>query len=190
MATFLDIGLVQHFSVIFPVLLVFVIVFALLQKSKLIGDNKGLHSLAALCIAVMMLFAPGVVQVINVMAPWFVLIFLLIIFFMMLLLSLGTSWESITARVTVWNTEHWFLLIIGLIIFTGALASVYGGALLPYSVEENGTVTAAPMNGTSTDTGDFNANVGRVIFHPKTLGMVFLLMVGSLTIRLLTKSPQ
>jgi len=189
MATFLDVGLVQHFSVIFPVLLVFVIVFALLQKSKLIGDNKGLHSLVALCIAVMMLFAPGVVQVINIMAPWFVLIFLLIIFFMMILLSFGTSWDSITKYATGWETPHWFLLIIGLIIFIGALASVYGTALLPYSNEDNATATAV-VNGTSTDTGDFNSNVGRVIFHPKTLGMVFLLMVGSLTIRLLTKSAK
>jgi hypothetical protein len=189
MATFLDIGLAQHFAVIFPILLVFVIVFALLEKSKILGDNKGLHSLIALSIALMMLFVPGVVQVIAIMAPWFVLMFLLVIFFFMLLLSFGTKWESIVKVASVWQTPHWFLLIIGLVIFVGALGAVYGGSLLPYSVEpgeEPVNVSATgDVEGMTTDTGDFNQNVGRVLFHPKTIGLVFLLMVGSLTIRLL-----
>ena len=56
MATFLDIGLAQHFSVVFTILLVFVIVFAVLEKSKILGGNKGLHSLIALSLAMLMLF--------------------------------------------------------------------------------------------------------------------------------------
>ncbi|MBW2997513.1 hypothetical protein KY349_04200 [Candidatus Woesearchaeota archaeon] len=191
MATFLDIGLAQHFSVIFPVLLVFVIVFALLEKSKIFGENKGLHSLIALSIAIMMLFVPGVVQVIAVMAPWFVLLFLLIIFFFLLLLSFGTKWESIVSYASGgWETPHWFLLIIAGIVFVGALGAVYGGALLPFSEEPGAEPTEVGEEGLATDTGDFNQNVGRVIFHPKTLGLLFLLMVGSLTIRLLSVSKQ
>ncbi|MBW2971813.1 hypothetical protein KY359_02140, partial [Candidatus Woesearchaeota archaeon] len=133
MATFLDIGLAQHFSVIFPVLLVFVIVFALLEKSKALGENKGLHSLIALCIAIMMLFVPGVIKVIGYMAPWFVLIFLLVFFFFLLLLAFGTPWDKIVGVAGSWGTPHWFLLVIGLIIFVGALGHVYGQSMLPYS---------------------------------------------------------
>ncbi|NQU79411.1 hypothetical protein HQ545_06610 [Candidatus Woesearchaeota archaeon] len=183
MATFLDIGLAQHFQVIFPILLVFVLIFALLEKSKILGENKGLHSLIALSIAMMLLFVPGVVDVINVMAPWFVLFFLAIIFFMFLLLAFGTKWEAVTEYATGWATPHWFILVISIVIFIGALANVYGGAMLPFSGEDS-----VPLEGaedTATDTGDFNQNVGRVIFHPKTIGLVFVLMVGSLTIRLL-----
>ncbi len=189
MATFLDIGLAQHFNVIFPVLLVFVIVFALLEKSKILGDNKGLHSLIALCIAIMMLFVPGVVQVIGIMAPWFVLLFILILFFFLLLLSLGTPMEKIVKVAAVWQTPHWFFLIIGLIIFIGALGSVYGGAMLPYSAEPGEANVTAEVD-TTTDTGDFNQNVGRVIFHPKTLGFFFLMMIGALTVRLLASTKQ
>ncbi|MBU2561828.1 MAG: hypothetical protein KKD17_06020 [Nanoarchaeota archaeon] len=195
MATFLDIGLAQHFSVIFPVLLVFVIVFALLEKSKILGENKGLHSLIALCIAMMLLFVPGVIQVIGYMAPWFVLIFLLVFFFFLLLLAFGTPWDKIVGVAGSWGTPHWFLLVIGLIIFIGALGHVYGQAMLPYSTEETAgsesvNVTQEGVEGTSTDTGDFNSNVGRVIFHPKTLGMVLLLMIGSLAIKLLASAPK
>lgn len=187
MATFLDIGLVEHFAIIFPILLVFVIVFALLEKSQILGDNKGIHSLIALSIAIMMIFVPGLIQVVMIMAPWFVVLFLLITFFLLLLMSFGTKWEAISGVANIWQVPHWFLLIISLIIFIGALSQVYGGAMLPFS--EDGAATVS-VNGEelTTDTGDFNQNVGRVIFHPKTIGMVFILMVGALTIKLLTSS--
>ena len=189
MATFLDIGLAQHFSVIFPMLLVFVIIFALLEKSKMLGDNKGLHSLIAFSIAMMMLFVPGVTQVISIMAPWFVLIFLLVIFFVMIMLAIGMKWEVFAGYMSGWETPHWFLLIIALIIFIGALGSVYGSSMLPYSgANAQVNTSAGGTTGMTTDTGDFNSNVGRVIFHPKTIGLVFLLLVGSLTIRLLSKT--
>jgi hypothetical protein len=192
MATFLDIGLVQHFGVVFPVLLVFVIVFAILEKSKMLGENKGLHALVALSVAMMMLFVPGVVQVVAIMAPWFVLLFLFVFFSLFLLMAFGVKWERIVEYATKdWETPHWFLLIIGIVIFIGAIASVYGGALLPYSGETGTTMNASTdSTGTTTDTGNFNENVGRVIFHPKTIGMVFLLMVGSLTIRLLAAGKK
>jgi hypothetical protein len=198
MATFLDLGLAQHFSSIFPVLLVFVIVFALLEKSKVLGGNKGLDSLIALCIGIMMLFVPGVVDIIKIMTPWFVLLFLLVFFFIVWLLAFGTKLDSITKYASDWGTAHWFFLIISLVIAIGAIASVYGSAMLPYSqtgetgsqeTSTNGTATVG-LDGTATDTGDFNKNVGRVIFHPKTIGLVFLLMVGSLTIKLMSSSSK
>ncbi|MFC1741431.1 hypothetical protein ACFL3V_02760 [Nanoarchaeota archaeon] len=185
MATFLDIGLAQHFTVIFPILLVFTIVFALLEKTKILGENKGLHSLIALCLAVMILFVPGLATVLVIMAPWFVVMFILILFFLMLLMTFGTSWESIVGVASKWQTPHWFFLVISLVIFVGALASVYGGSMLPFSNEGNFTQVGDSEEGTTTDTGDFNQNVGRVIFHPKTIGLIFILLVGSLTIRLL-----
>lgn len=192
MATFLDIGLLEHFSVIFPILLVFVILFAILEKSGIFGENKGLHALISLSVALMMLFVPGVVQVITIMAPWFVLIFLLIIFFLFLLLAFGTKVDAIVEQASHWGTPHWFLLVLGLVIFLGALGSVYGGSMLPYSSEAAGkqvnVTEIGDVEGMSTDTGVFNENVGRVIFHPKTIGMVFLLAVGALTIKLLAES--
>jgi hypothetical protein len=195
MATFLDIGLIQHFSVIFPLLLVFVIIFALLERSKIFGENKGLHSLIALCVAIMMLFTPGVVDVVSTMAPWFVLMLLAIIFFLVILLALGTKLESIIDYASEdWGVVHWFLLVIGLIVLIGALGNVYGEALLPYSEERTGEpvnfTEEGTVEGVSTDTGDFNSNVGRVIFHPKTVGMFFLFMIAALAIRLLSVSPK
>jgi hypothetical protein len=90
-----------------------------------------------------------------------------------------------------WETPHWFLLVIALVIFVGALGSVYGGSMLPYSggATQMNVSTEGVGEGLTTDTGDFNKNVGRVIFHPKTIGLVFLLLIGALTIKLLAKAP-
>ena len=193
MATFLDIGLAQHFSVVFTVLLVFVLVFALLEKTKILGDNKGLNSIVALCLAVMTLFLPGVVAVIAHMAPWFVLILMFLIMLLTLLMAMGTKWEQIAKYASAdFQVAHWFVLIILIIVFVGALSTVYGETLLPYSggkvIQDNESSPQGVLgeDGTVTDTGDFNKNVGRVIVHPKVLGLLLVLMIGALAVKLLT----
>jgi hypothetical protein len=193
MATFLDVGLTQHFSVIFPILLVFVLVFALLEKTKLLGENKGLNSIVALCLAIMMLFIPGVVDVIAHIAPWFVLILFFLIMLLILLMAMGTKWETITKYASgEFDIAHWIILILLIIVFLGALGVVYGNTLLPYSggkvVLDNASDPSGVIGeeGTVTDTGDFNANVGRVIFHPKVLGFLLIMMIGALSIKFLS----
>jgi hypothetical protein len=189
MATFLDVGLYKHFYVIFPVLLVFVTTFALLQKSKLFGDNKGIHSLIAICIALLMLFSPGVIAVISIMAPWFVLLFIFVLLVILGFMFLGVQDKSILDVVNSWGTMHWFLLFFAIIIFIGAIASVYGSSMLPYSGGATGTAVTAGTN-TTTSTGDFNSNVGRTIFHPKVVGLVFVLSVATFTIKLIAQGPK
>ena len=187
-ATFLDIGLVSYFGVIFPILLVFVIVFAMLQKTTIFGTNKGLQAIIAFCVAMIMLLTPGLIQVINTMAPWFVVLFVFLILLLVCLQFLGVSEKSIIDYMsTDWETPHWFVLAFALVILIGSVATVYGSSLLPYSSDDaNATVGAdGGLTGVSQDTGDFNANVGRLLFHPKTIGLVFILLVGSFTIRLL-----
>lgn len=197
MATFLDIGLTSYFGSIFVMLFVFVLLFAILQKSSILGKNKGLHGIMAFCISVMTLFVPGVVTIIGVMTPWFVLLFILFAIFMVILNFMGVSESKITSYMSHdWQVVHWFLFVIALIVFIGAIGTVYGGSLLPYSGAnaENASLQLSDgsmknadggLTGQTTNTGDFNQNVGRVIFHPKTIGLVFVLIVASLTIRLL-----
>lgn len=198
MATFLDVGLFGYFSVIFPLLLVFLIVFAVLSKTEFFGKNKGVYSLIAFALAMMMLFTPGVIKVINVMAPWFVFLFMFSILFMVVLMVMGVKSDAIVDYMSGrWDVAHWFMLVIAIIVGIGALASVYGGAFLPYTDSDAGDgavdtdVSVDSLEtGQSTSTGDFNANVARVIFHPKVLGLIFLLLIASFTIRMMAHSTS
>ena len=84
MATFLDIGFLEKFSVIFPFLLALVVIYGILSYSKLFGDNKTVHILIALFVSMMLLLSDSVRQIINLMAPWFVLLFLFMVFLMII----------------------------------------------------------------------------------------------------------
>ena len=80
MVTVLDVGLIQAFDIIFPVLLVFALVFAVLQKTKVIGDSVGINSIIAVAVAFMVMLSDTLVQMISFMVPWFVVV---IIFFIL-----------------------------------------------------------------------------------------------------------
>ena len=83
MVTVLDLGLIQAFDVIFPVLLVFALVFAIFQKTKVVGDSVGINSIIAVSVAFMVLISDTLTQIINFMVPWFAVV---IIFFILLIL--------------------------------------------------------------------------------------------------------
>ena len=82
MATLLDLGLLRYFSVIFSFILVWALVFALLQKTKILGDKAGLNVLLAVAVAFLVSLSDNVVQIINFMIPWFTIA---IIFFVLLI---------------------------------------------------------------------------------------------------------
>ena len=186
MATALDLGLFGYFGAVFPVLLVFVVTYAILTKSEFFGKNKGLHSLMAFAVAMMLLFVPGVVQVIQNMAPWFVLLFVFFILTILTFQFLGVKDADIVKVVSGdWGAIHWIILGIILIILIGSLGSVYGGSLLPFTEDGQASVSES-TDDFNTDTGDFNRNVGRTLFHPKVVGLIFLLLIGAATIRLMS----
>ena len=185
MATFLDIGLLQHFQVIFPFIFVFATVFALLEFVKPFGKetDRGIHSLIAVCVAGMLLFSPQMIDMINFMAPWFVLLILFILFLLMIFRFAGTPEKDVIAVMSKWDTIHWFILIFGIIIVIAAAGKVYGPGLL--SLSANGTPAQEIANVTPKTPETFGENVWAVIFHPKIVGLLFILLIASFTVRLM-----
>ena len=58
MATLLDITLLEHFGSVFVALLVFIIVYGMLEFTNAL-KNKGLHGMLGIAAAIIFLFAPG-----------------------------------------------------------------------------------------------------------------------------------
>ena len=83
MATAIDFGLIQPFSFLFPFIFVWAVVFATLQKSKLIGGAIGIDSIVAFAVSLMVLLSQTLIDILNFMIPWFTVA---IIFFMLLML--------------------------------------------------------------------------------------------------------
>jgi len=182
MATILDITALENFSLLFSFLFVLVIVFAVLSYSKFLGDNKGIHGLIALFIAIMTLFSDAVVETINTMAPWFVLFFVFILFMIMAFKVFGTTDSDIMGVLK--NPEYgyiiWWVVAIGIIIGIGSLTSNVWG--------EGG---APVYNESSTDVGETGANAfWGTLFHPRVLGIVLIFLVAVFTIQKMTATVK
>lgn len=164
MATFLDISGLQNFSTIFVFIFVWLVVYATLSYSKVLGDNKGIHIILGLVIGLLVLFSPIAIGLIEYIAPWFAVVFIFVIFVSMALKLFGaTGMESLGSLRTIT-----FVVII-IILVVGALSYVRQQVTVPGDNE-----TSIDYTKTST-----------ILFHPKVLGIIVIMMISVFTIVLM-----
>ena len=81
MATFVDISILQNFSSVFTFILVFVIVYSMLETTKALGaDKKSMNAIIAMIVGFLVSMSSGVVAVIQSFTPWFTMLLILIFF--------------------------------------------------------------------------------------------------------------
>lgn len=219
MATFLDVGLFQYFSIIFSFLLVWVVIFGLLEWMKVFGsENKGWHSIIALCIAALTIMSDAALRFLTFVTPWFLVMFFVIFFILFAVRIFGLGEKDIVEVIKDSQTYTWVIVFSIVIVLFGlgqaigqtALEEGPGAGVADLGNRDIGTVDAgtgtAADSGTSdsgsdsgvpdltnkvpsgsTATADYSKNVYNTIFNPKVLGMVFLLLIATLGIALLTK---
>jgi len=66
----LDLGILQLFDFIFPVLLVWAFVFALLQKTEVVGKSMGINAIIASATSLTILLSRTAIDLINFIIPW------------------------------------------------------------------------------------------------------------------------
>lgn len=184
MATFLDLGILNYFNSIFPALLIFAVMFALLNKIKILGDKKGINAFVAIIVAFMVLISEDVTRSINLMAPWFILVFIFAILLLTVYMILGAKEEDFSSFIKTDKAIQWFIFAIGLIIVIGSLSQVYGQRFVKGTPEYNETYEDGQI---STSTGSFTTNVSNVFFNTKILGVLFIFLVAVFAIALLSR---
>lgn len=187
MATFLDVGLLRYFNIIFPFLLVWALVFALLQKTKLVGsDRVGINAIIALAFAFMVSLSDSAVQIINFMIPWFTIA---IIFFLLIILIFqifGAGEKDIFAYVQKDKGIGWIIIGVVLIIAGASFGNVFGQDLLNQSGGETSmNVSGGGEGGVATP--DLQRNLYATLFHPKVLGIIVLFAIAIFAIALLSQ---
>ena len=179
MATPLDIGILQNVSIIFPFLLVLVMVYAVLSMTKIFGDNKGTYAFIAFVLAVSTLFSSTAVKTINLMAPWFVLLFIFSIFLLVSYQLFGVSDKKIIEIVTSkqhGDTFFYWVLALVLIIGLGSLSTVIS--------QERGFKALSEQEANKTVVqGEEEVGFFATLFHPKVLGMALLLLIAVFTVK-------
>jgi hypothetical protein len=176
MATFLDVGLLQTLSLVFPFLLVLVFSFAVMNKwGGPFKDKPALSAIVAFVLAVFTAVSPIATKTISLMAPYVVIIIIFALFVLVAYQSFGIKEETIIQTLT--GEEYgpvfgYTLIIILLLIAIGSLVTV---------VSEKGILT---IEGTQTE----ELGLIKILQHPKILGMALILLIGTFTINQLTKS--
>lgn len=161
MATFLDVTGLQYFSSIFVFLFVWIVVYAVLLWTRILGENKFVSALVSLLLAIFVLISPIATSVVADVAPFLAVIFLFIVLVNVASKMLGGGVEEFPALRGV------FLVFIILIIVIAAGVKIREHANVPSETQEDLSKTI------------------NLIFHPTFLGMVLVFAIAIFTIALL-----
>jgi hypothetical protein len=192
MATFLDVSILGHFTAIFTFLLVFVIVFGMLEVFKLFGEgHRGLHAMVALAIGFIVMFSQGVVTVIQTFTPWFTIVIMLIFFIIFAVRMFGISAAEVTAGFHNNSVILTFILIFAAIIILFSLGAGFGQSSLesgatPGTVANTVNTTNVTAEPGSTATNSFSQNLYNTIYNPKVLGLILVMMIAVIAMLFLT----
>jgi len=207
MATFIDLGFMYGLSPIFVFLMTFAIVYVLLQGVKILGTSKSMHAIIAFVSGIFVAMSSNITKIIMSVIPWFALIMFFLILLVLGFGAMGAGKEELLNTLGSSDSPgsilFWAVVVIALIILGGAIADVYGQKQLEItdpdaSVSPSSNVSASSgssMNSNAvdtgslkTDTGDFGTNLGNALYHPRMLGFILVMLIGVLTVAMLTKS--
>jgi hypothetical protein len=142
------------------ILLVFVVVYALLSKTKVLGENKFVHIFVSFCIAILFLISSNAVEYVRVITPWFAAFIISMLF---ILILVGLVHGKIEEIIKPWVA--WVVIIVLVIVFVGSAIYVFADAINQYF--------AGPKE---------------FILRPQILGTVILLLLALFASWLLTRT--
>ncbi len=200
MATFIDVGLLENFGVVFVILLVFLILFGILEYTKAFGEGRrGLHAIISLVVALLFLVSNIATAMVKMMVPWFMVIVIFIFFVLLSVRMFGRTESDIRKLIGDPNVYPWLIIFVLLVLLL-SLGNAFGQGLLergegaetPTDISGGGTTSGtglqpASPGTTSTTTTSFTTNLLNTIRHPKVLGMLFVFLVGMFALLFLTK---
>lgn len=168
MATILDsLGLLEFFLPIFSFLFIFVIMYAVLDKFKLMGENKTVKFIASLSIALLFLCSQETLNFVNFITPWFVILVIMAFFILSLFMFMGVKEKEMEATINN-PTVYWTVLVIIIILLIAAIGTVFSD----FFAGEGGDITDPTK-----------ASITQILVHPRVLGALFLLVISAFAIK-------
>lgn len=173
MVTPLNVELLSFILPVFSFLLIYAIMFAILQKVKIFGEGTGVNSMIAAILAILFAITPGAMEFVAIIAPWFVVMVFVAFSFLLVFMFFGTKEEEI-AKLSENAVIQWTVIILGIIIVVAALTKIFG----PIFGQPAATV------------GGTGGEIQRSLFNPKVLSTVFILLVASQAVKFISMSAN
>jgi len=169
MASVFDFGLLKEFSDIFSWVLIFAVLFGILEVTNPF-KSRGINALVAISITVLLGTTSGTTAVITSLLPWFVVTGFFMVFLFVLLNFIGVPLQE---TVFSGGAGMWWVLIPLLI---GLIIALIGSGQFSKS-EEGGDITPGQ-------------SILNIITEPKVLGFILILVIASITVALMAGVPK
>ncbi len=182
MATVLDLGFLKVFDVVFAFVLLWSIVFAILQKTKAVSEQMGINAVIAAAVGFLAVLSRKLVEVLVFAVPWFAVAIIFLVLIILIFQIFGVTDVSGAVKD---KTVQWSLIGVGLLIIGASFANVFGQSLL----QDVAGAQAAPAEGAggTGTTVSYQQNLFATIFHPKVLGAIVLFIVAIFAVVLLSQ---
>jgi len=177
MASVLDLGIMNYFIPAFIFILVFVIVGALLEKSGFFGKNKVVNWTIALAASVLFLVIPEMRTLVTTVTPFFIMLMVFLVLLLLIFLFMGFSGPDIVKVIAEHEIIAWTIILLALGIMGYAITLVYGDQI-------------HAITSPTDDAGGLEQEIGQIIFHPKVIGVVFILLIAALAVKFISTTVK
>jgi hypothetical protein len=114
----LNISGLLFFMPVFSFLFVFLIIFALLTKTKIIGESKFVLVLISFIISIIFMSFSSAELYIRTILPWFVVLMVIVFLVLMIAMFSTKAWDKIFTPAFAW-------VIVGILILMFLIAAIY-----------------------------------------------------------------
>jgi len=121
-----DVSAITYFAPIAAFLLVFAFVFAILLKTKILGEHKVGTLVVAFIVATLFVSAAGAVSYIKAIVPWFAVLVVSLVFLMVLTGFIGKPAQFMNKGIGIA-----FVIIFALVFLISGFI-IFSSSILPY----------------------------------------------------------
>jgi hypothetical protein len=189
MAAFLDLSLLGRVSVIFIGILVFAVVYGMLEHSGLFGKSKNISAIIAFIAAILIVVSRPALAFIDAITPWLLILVIVGFFILFFVRMLGVSEETIVNNFTGNNKIMNIIIVFVALIVIFGLANVFGQGVNnreTTGTEDMGEISSSENTSAEVSGGE-NTETDNILFHPKVLGMLVFLVIGLFTVLTITQ---
>lgn len=169
MVSFLDSGLGEFLIPVFLIILIYAVVYAVLSKTKVLGDSANINAFVAAALTALFAVMPGAMEFVSIIAPWFV-VMVIVAFSVLLVFMFGGMKGDAVENLFKNSTVYWTIIILSIIILVGGLTAVYGPIFVGGSPSGEGA----------------GSSIHKSIFNIKVITTVVVLIIFSFAVRLLS----
>ena len=124
----LDLTGIATFIPVFGFLLVFVVIYALLGKTRVLGENKFVHILVSFAISIVFLVSANAIEYVRIVTPWFAAFIVSLLF---IILIVGLMKENVEDFFKG-KGFAWFVIIVLIVIFVFSAIYVFADLINKY----------------------------------------------------------